>query len=65
MSRDKAEGVLQNKSSHKHEDNKKGGRGSETVHDIEHVGSSGSHGVRFGMPKEVVDHSCVRGTLKE
>ena len=29
------------------------------------VGSSGAHGVRFSMPKEVIDHSCVRGKLKE
>jgi hypothetical protein len=58
-------GVKENKMSHEGEDNKKGGRGSETVHDIEHVGSSGAHGVRFGMPKEVVDHSNVRSTLKE
>lgn len=63
MSRDKAEGVLQNKSSHGGEDNRKGGRGSETVHDIEHVGSSGSHGVRFKMPQGITDHSKIRSSI--
>jgi hypothetical protein len=41
------------------------GKGSETVRSIEHVGSSGSHGVRFKMPEDVTDHSCVREKLKE
>ena len=58
-------GMKENKMSKKGSDNTKGGRGSETVREIEKVGSSGSHGVQFSMPKEVVDHSCVRGTLKE
>jgi hypothetical protein len=58
-------GMKENKMSEKGRDNTKGGKGSETVASIEHVGSHGSEGVRFKMPKEVVDHSCVRGTLKE
>lgn len=45
-------------------DNRKGGRGSESVARIEgHVGSSGSGGVRFKMPENVVDHSKVRSTI--
>jgi hypothetical protein len=38
---------------------------AETVKSIEHVGASGSHGIRFKMPsdKEVTDHSCVRKDL--
>lgn len=58
-------GMKENKMSLKGRDNTKGSRGSESVKEIEKVGSSGSHGVQFSMPKEVVDHSCVRGTLKE
>lgn len=54
-------GVQQNKHSMKGSDDKSGGKGEpRKVSSIEHVGSSGSHGVRFKMPKEVVDHSCVR-----
>lgn len=34
-------------------------KGEGKVSSIEHVGSSGSHGVRFKMPANVVDHSCV------
>lgn len=64
MARDNAEGVLQNKSSHKGEDNRKGGSGS-IKKDEGMVGSSGAHGVRFSMPESVTDHSCVRGKLKE
>lgn len=56
-------GEMQNKASHKGERNIKGGGGSNKVSDIEHVGSSGDHGVRFAMPKEsdLCDHSNVRG----
>jgi hypothetical protein len=51
----------------------KGGRGSETVAEIEgesglHCGSPGhatSGGVRFHMTEEHPDKSVVRGTLKE
>jgi hypothetical protein len=51
----------ENKASEHGSDNKKGHQaGSGHVHDIEHVGSSGSHGVRFKMPKECCDHSNVR-----
>ena len=54
-------GEKENKRSESGSDNKKGHQaGSGHVHDIEHVGSSGGHGVRFKMPKEVPDHSCVR-----
>ena len=35
--------------------------GAGHVHDIEHVGSSGSHGVRFKMP-DCHDHSDVMST---
>jgi hypothetical protein len=35
--------------------------GSGTIKSEEHVGSSGSHGVRFKMPTDVCDHSKVRG----
>jgi hypothetical protein len=41
-----------------------GKHAAETVKSIEHVGSSNGNGVRFKMPKEVVDHSKVR-ELKE
>ncbi|HEX4605384.1 MAG TPA: hypothetical protein VH724_15395 [Candidatus Angelobacter sp.] len=41
------------------------GKGTETVKEIEHVGGSGEHCVRFKMPEGVVDHSNVRSTLKE
>jgi hypothetical protein len=54
----------ENRASEKGE-SKSHGKGSETVKEIEHVGGSGSHCVRFKMPKEVTDHSKVRGTLKE
>lgn len=49
----------------------KGGRGSETVAEIEsglHCGSPGhktSGGVRFHMQEEHPDHSRVRESLKE
>lgn len=55
----------ENRASEKGMSHAHSGKGSETVREIEKVGSSGSHGVRFSMPKEVVDHSCVRGKLKE
>jgi hypothetical protein len=32
----------------------------EKVSSIESVGSPGGTGVRFKMPKDVVDHSCVK-----
>lgn len=57
-------GMKENKMSEKGLDNTKGSRGSETVHSIEHVGSTGS-GIRFKMPTDVVDHSCVKRDLKE
>ena len=34
--------------------------GSESIKSEEHVGSTGT-GIRFKMPKDVVDHSKVRG----
>lgn len=58
-------GKNENRPSEKGESHAHGSRGSETVKSIEHVGSSGAHGVRFKMPKEVVDHSRVRAELKE
>jgi len=58
-------GMNENKMSEKGRDNRKGGKGSESVASIEHVGSSGAHGVRFKMPENVTDHSCVRKDLKE
>lgn len=57
-------GMKENKMSEKGRDNTKGGKGSGSVASIEHVGSTGS-GIRFKMPENVVDHSCVKGTLKE
>lgn len=54
----------ENRESEKGMSHAKGSHGSETVHNIEHVGSHGGEGVRFKMPKEVTDHSCVR-ELKE
>jgi hypothetical protein len=56
-------GEKQNKASEKGMARAHKSAGSETIRSEEHVGSSGSHGVRFKMPKEVVDHSCVRGTI--
>ncbi len=43
-----------------------GQHSQKSVASIEHVGSSGPHGVRFKMPKDssVTDHSCVRAELK-
>jgi hypothetical protein len=58
-------GEKENKASERGMSRAHGSRGSETVHDIEHVGSSGSHGVRFKMPDGCVDHSQVRSKLKE
>lgn len=56
-------GEKQNKASMHGEARAHKSAGSETVKREEHVGSSGSHGVRFSMPKGVVDHSCVRGSI--
>lgn len=54
----------ENKASMKGEARGHGKHAAETVKSIEHVGSSGSHGVRFKMPEGCVDHSKVR-ELKE
>jgi hypothetical protein len=56
-------GEKQNKASMHGETRAHKSSGSGTIRSEEHVGSSGSHGVRFKMPKEVVDHSCVRGGI--
>jgi len=56
-------GMPENKMSLKGRDNTKGGKGSNTVQNIEHVGST-REGMRFKMPTDVVDHSCVK-KLKE
>lgn len=56
-------GEKQNKASMKGEAHTHKSAGSGSIKSEEHVGSSGSHGVRFKMPKEVVDHSCVRGSI--
>lgn len=53
-------GEKQNKASEAGMAHAKKSAGSETIRSEEHVGSSGSHGVRFKMPKEVCDHSNVR-----
>lgn len=55
----------ENRASEKGMSRAHGNKGSETVHDIEHVGGSGEHCVRFKMPTDVVDHSQVRRELKE
>lgn len=55
----------ENKASEKGMSHAKSGAGGSTVRHDEYVGSSGSHGVRFKMPKDVTDHSQVRGKLKE
>ena len=59
MSRDKAEGVHQNKMSAKGMMHTHKSAGSETIRAEEHVGSKHS-GVKFKMPKGIVDHSKVR-----
>lgn len=55
-------GPHENKASMKGMAHTKRSAGSETIRSEEHVGSSGSHGVRFKMPKEseVCDHSRIR-----
>lgn len=50
----------ENRASMKGEAHTKPSAGSGTIRSEEKVGSSGAHGVRFSMPKDVVDHSCVR-----
>ena len=50
----------ENKASMKGEARDRPNAGSESIKSEEHVGSSGSHGIRFKMPKGVVDHSKVR-----
>ena len=56
-------GMKENKMSEKGEFHAKKSSGSGTVANIEKVGSHGEHGVKFTMPKEVVDHSNVRGSI--
>jgi hypothetical protein len=56
-------GEKENRASMKGEAHTHKSAGSEKIRTEEHVGSSGSHGVRFKMPKGVTDHSCVRGTI--
>jgi hypothetical protein len=50
----------ENRASERGMSHAKGGRGSESVHDIERVGGKGEGSHSFRMPKEVTDHSCVR-----
>jgi hypothetical protein len=50
----------ENKSSKQGEAKTHRSAGSESIKSEEHVGSTGS-GIRFKMPKEVCDHSNVRG----
>jgi len=50
----------ENKSSMKGEVKAHRSAGSESIKSEEHVGSTGS-GIRFKMPKDVPDHSNVRG----
>jgi hypothetical protein len=54
----------ENKASEKGESPAKPGAGGSTVKHDEYCGSTGT-GIRFKMPKDVTDHSKVRGTLKE
>lgn len=56
-------GMKENKMSHKGEDNRKGGSGSVRKEEG-FVGSTGA-GIKFKMPENVTDHSCVKGKLKE
>lgn len=60
--RDKAEGVHQSKQSVKGMPGIKLGHQEPKVHDIEKVGTSGPHGVQFGMPtdNEISDHSVIK-----
>lgn len=53
-------GEKQNKASESGMARAKKSAGSESIRSEEHVGSSGAHGVRFKMPTDVPDHSCVR-----
>lgn len=53
-------GEQQNKKSMKGMARDKPNAGSETIRAEEHVGSRHS-GIKFGMPKGIVDHSKVRG----
>ena len=53
----------ENKASEKGESHAHAGKGGSSVKHDEYVGSTGT-GIRFKMPKEVTDHSKVRG-LKE
>jgi hypothetical protein len=57
-------GMNENKMSKKGEDNTKGGSGSVRKEEG-YVGSKQGEGVRFKMPENVTDHSCVKGKLKE
>ena len=61
MARDKAEGARENKASMKGEAKANGGVGRGTIRSEEKVG--GKSGIQFSMPKGVVDHSCVRGSI--
>jgi hypothetical protein len=54
----------ENKPSEKGMSHAKSGSGGSTVKHDEYVGSTGS-GIRFKLPKDVTDHSKVRGQLKE
>ena len=54
----------ENKPSEKGMSHAKSGGGGSTVRHDEYVGSTGS-GIRFKLPKDVTDHSKVRGQLKE
>jgi hypothetical protein len=56
-------GEKQNKASEKGMTRAHKSAGSESIRSEEKVGSSGPHGVQFSVPKGVVDHSCVRGTI--
>lgn len=56
-----SKGKNENRASERGSDNRKGHQPT-TIKSEEHVGSSGSHGVRFKMPtdNEVCDHSVIR-----
>jgi hypothetical protein len=58
-----AQGVHQSARSVKGMFHAKKSAGSETIRAEEHVGSPAGHGIRFKMPKGMIDHSRVRSTI--
>ncbi len=57
-------GKPENRMSEKGESKSHGSKGAESVKSIEHVGSSGPHGIRFPVHNHP-DKSVVGKTLKE